>query len=73
VKDKSVNRGRDGCEHCGRDGRTRDLARGEQMSMDRLISIHGRLRFNFPTSLRAFISSRDECNAHFGVLSFCNL
>jgi hypothetical protein len=33
---------------------------GEQITVDRLMLMDGRFRFNFPTALRAFISSREE-------------
>jgi hypothetical protein len=35
-------------------------ARGEQMNMNRSIDTYERWRFDFPTALRAFISSRDD-------------
>ena len=34
-------------------------ARGEQMNMNRSIDAYERWRFDFPTIVRAFISSRD--------------
>jgi hypothetical protein len=33
---------------------------GEQMNMNRSIDAYERRRFDFPTALRAFISSRDR-------------
>jgi hypothetical protein len=39
-----------------RDGRV-NLGWGEQMDVDRIIGVDRRSRFNFPTALRAFISS----------------
>jgi hypothetical protein len=48
--------GKGRCVRCGRDWRTRDLGRGEQMSLNRVMHVDRRFRFNFPAVLRAFIS-----------------
>jgi hypothetical protein len=49
-------KGKGRCVRCGRDWRARDLGRGEQMSLNRVMHIDRRFRFNFSTALRAFIS-----------------
>jgi hypothetical protein len=50
----------DMCVRSGRDGRSANLGWGEQRSVDRVMHAHRRSGFNFPTALRAFISSRDD-------------
>jgi hypothetical protein len=43
----------------GGDGEGRNFGWGEKTILDRRMYVNGRFRFDFPTALRAFISSRD--------------
>jgi hypothetical protein len=44
----------------GGDGAGGNRGWGEQITVNRVMQMDGRFRFNFPTALRAFISSRDK-------------